>query len=69
MVMTWPSSARSAGSVPGGGAKIPHASWPKTKKQIRSTLVTNSVKSLKMVKLYLQPSFTHFTKYQEYEIM
>ena len=48
MVMTLPSNARSVGSIPGGGARIPHASWPKNKH--RSTLVTNSVKSLKMVK-------------------
>ena len=29
MVKTSPSSAVGAGSMPGWGAKIPHASWPK----------------------------------------
>ena len=29
MVKTLPSSAGGAGSIPGQGAKIPHASWPK----------------------------------------
>ena len=29
MVKTSPSNAGGAGSIPGQGAKIPHASWPK----------------------------------------
>ena len=29
MVGTLPSSAGGAGSIPGGAAGIPHASWPK----------------------------------------
>ena len=29
MVKTLPSDAGGAGSIPGQGAKIPHASWPK----------------------------------------
>ena len=29
VVKTSPSKAGGAGSIPGGGAKIPHASWPK----------------------------------------
>ena len=29
MVKTSPSNAGGAGSIPGWGAKIPHASWPK----------------------------------------
>ena len=29
MVKTSPSNAEGAGSIPGWGAKIPHASWPK----------------------------------------
>ena len=39
------------GSVPGWGAKISYASQPKknTPKQNRSNIVTNSIKSLKMV--------------------
>ena len=31
VVKTSPSSAGGAGSIPGWGAKISHASWPKTK--------------------------------------
>ena len=29
MVKTSPSNAGAVGSIPGRGAKIPHASWPK----------------------------------------
>ena len=36
------------GSIPGGGAKIPHASWPKNK-NMRQNIITNSTKTLKMV--------------------
>ena len=32
MVETLPSNAGGAGSIPGRGAKIPHASWPKNQK-------------------------------------
>ena len=35
--------------IPGWGAKIPHASWPKTKTRNRSNIVTNSIKTSKMV--------------------
>ena len=50
MVKTSPSNAESEGSIPGGGAKITHASWPK-KQNInnRSNTVTNSTKTIKMV--------------------
>ena len=53
MVKTLPSNAGGEGSTPGPGAKIPHASGPKNKKQTnkktRSNIVTNSIKTLKMV--------------------
>ena len=55
VIKTLPSKARSIGSVPGWGAKIPHASWPKNQKkkkqktQNRNSIVTNSIKTLKMV--------------------
>ena len=32
VVKTLPSNAGGAGSIPGWGAKIPHASWPKKPK-------------------------------------
>ena len=37
--------------IPGPGAKIPHALWPKPKHKNRSTIVTNSIKTLKMVRI------------------
>ena len=37
------------GSIPGQGAKIPHASWTNQNINNRSNTVTNSIKSLKMV--------------------
>ena len=46
MVKTLPSSAGGVGSIPGQGAKIPHASGQKTKAQNRSNIVTNSIKTI-----------------------
>ena len=45
MVRTSPSNTAGAGSIPGLGAKIPHASGPKN--QNRSNIVTNAIKTLK----------------------
>ena len=44
VVKTSPSRAGGVGPVSGQGAKIPHASWPKTQTQSRSNTVTNSIK-------------------------
>ena len=52
MVKTSPSNAGGAGSIPGQGAEIPHASWPKTQNINRSNIVTNSIKTLKMVHIF-----------------
>ena len=50
MVKTLPSKAGGMGSIPGGGPKMPHALGPKKPKtQNRSNIVTNSIKTLKMV--------------------
>ena len=49
MVKTSPSNAGGAGSIPGRGAKIPHASWPKNQNINRSNIVANSIETLKMV--------------------
>ena len=49
MVKTLPSNAGGVGSIPGQGAKIPHASQPKNQNIIQSNIVTNSVKNLKVV--------------------
>ena len=47
---TSPSNAGAAGSIPGWGAKIPHASWPKNQNiQQKQYCVTNSIKIVKMV--------------------
>ena len=45
VVKTLSSNAGGEGSIPGRGAKIPRASPPKN----RSNIVTNSIKTLKMV--------------------
>ena len=49
MVKTSPSNAEGVGSIPGRGAKIPHASWPKNQNIKRKQFVTNSIKTLKIV--------------------
>jgi len=49
VVKTSPSNVGGADSVPGRGAKIPHAWGPKTQNLKHSTIITNSVKTLKMV--------------------
>ena len=36
MIQTLPSSAGGAGSIPGWGAKIPHASWLKNQNKKKS---------------------------------
>ena len=41
------SNAEGPGLIPGGGAKILHASWPKN--QNRNNIVTNSIKTFKIV--------------------
>ena len=46
MVKTSPSNV---GVIPGQAAKTPHASWPKNQNMNRSNIVTDSIKTLKMV--------------------
>ena len=46
-----PSNARGTGSIPGWGAKIPHVSWPKNQNVKQKQIVTNSIKTLKMVRI------------------
>ena len=48
VVKTSPSSAGGACSIPGGGAKIPHASGPKNQ-NIKQKQYCNPIKTLKMV--------------------
>ena len=50
MVQTSPSNMGVVCSIPGQGVKIPHVLWPK-KQNInnRSNIVTNSIKTLKVV--------------------
>ena len=43
MVKTSPSNAGGAGSIPGRGAKIPHASWPKIQKNIKQKQYCNKI--------------------------
>ena len=42
VVKSSPSNAGGAGSIPGQGEKIPHASWPQNVKQ-KQHIVTNSI--------------------------
>ena len=49
MVKTLPCSAGGAGSIPGWGARIPHASRPKNQNIKRSNIVANLIQILKMV--------------------
>ena len=51
MVKTSLSNAGSMGSIPAWGAKIQYALWPKNqnKKKNRSNILTDSIKTLKMV--------------------
>ena len=55
LVVQWlrpPSKAEGTGLIPGQGAKIPHAFQPKNqniKKKKINNIVTNSIKTLKMV--------------------
>ena len=50
VVKTSPSNAGGTGLIPGWGAKIPHALQPKNQNiKNKSNIVTNSMKTLKMV--------------------
>ena len=49
MVKTSSDNAGGVGSIPGQGTKIPHALQPKTPNLNRSNIVTNSIKTFKMV--------------------
>ena len=71
MVKTLRSSAGGVGSIPGRGAKIPHASWPKN--QNIEHVVTNSIKTLKVVhikeifkKKILSPNWRIINKHLEF---
>ena len=49
VVKTLASNAEGAGSIPSWGAKILHASWPKSQNINRSNIVTNLIKTFKIV--------------------
>ena len=52
VVKTLPSNARGVDLIPGQGVRIPHALWPKNQNiNNRSNIVTNSTKTLKMVRI------------------
>ena len=46
--LTSPFSVRGAGLIPGGGAEMSHALWPKSQNTQQKRYVTNSVKTLKI---------------------
>ena len=47
MVKTSPSNAAGVGSIPGRGAKIPHASQPVNQNVNGSNIIKNSIKTFK----------------------
>ena len=49
LVKTSPSSAGGVGLIPGPGAKLLHALWPKNQNMNRNHIVTSSIKTFKMV--------------------
>ena len=49
MVKTSPSNTGDAGLISGWGIKIPHSSWPKNQSINRSNIVSDSIKTFKMV--------------------
>ena len=61
VVETSPSNAGDAGWIPGWGTKISHASWPKKQNIKHITIVTSSIKTLKMfANIYFKNSFIVF---------
>ena len=71
VVKTPPSEAGGCwftGSIPGQGAKIPHASWPKKAKHKKiNNIVTNSIKISKIVHVKKKKIFKRPTEYLECE--
>ena len=53
------------GLIPGQGAKTPHASWPKSKEH-KKNIVTNSIRTLKIVHIYIFLIFKERKKYPAY---
>ena len=61
VVKTSPFNAWGVDSIPGLGAKIPCALWPKKKKQPRNNIVVNSTKTLKTA--HIKESFKKEEEY------
>jgi len=52
---TSPFTVGGTGSIPGQGAKIPHALWTKNQNiKQKQQIVTNSIKTSKMVHIYIK---------------
>ena len=61
VVETSPSNTGGGGSIPGWGTKISHASWPKNRNIKQITVVTSSIKALKMFEnIYIKNRFIVF---------
>ena len=59
VVKTLLPNAESVGSIPGWGAKIPYAWWPKPQKPYsRSNTATISIKTLQMVHIKKSEAYT-----------
>ena len=67
VVKALPSNAENAGSTLGWGADIPHILFPKNQniKNNRSSIVTNSIKTLKMV--HIKKIFEKRSHWRNYE--
>ena len=64
VVETLPFNTGSAGSIPGLGTKIPHASWPKYQKhETEAIWKQNSTKILKIIKKTQKKKYIHITKF------
>ena len=57
MVKTSPSNTGDAGLISGWGIKIPHSSWPKNQSINRSNIVSDSIKTFKMVHIKKKKTF------------
>ena len=57
MVKTSPTNTGDAGLISGWGIKIPHSSWPKNQSINRSNIVSDSIKTFKMVHIKKKKTF------------
>ena len=69
MVKTSPSSAGGAGSTPGGGAEIPHASWSKNQNIKQKQYCNKFNKDLKKKKVHIKKNLKNKEVVQYWKTM